>query len=63
MEWTAVLPSAAGWYWVQNDKSAEPTIVQITVVGYGTSTVQNGLVVQNWVIDGTEQWQGPLKPN
>lgn len=62
MTWTTTLPSQTGWYWVQNDAITTPTIVQVSQIGYGTSTIQPALVVANWAIDGKEQWQGPLVP-
>jgi hypothetical protein len=56
-------PSQPGWYWVQNQANPTPTIVYVNQVGYGASTITPALVVQNWTLDGTESWQGPLQPN
>jgi hypothetical protein len=63
MSWSTTSPDQPGWYWVQNDQITTPAIVQVTQIGYGTSTIQPALVVSNWSLDGKEQWQGPLQPN
>jgi hypothetical protein len=63
MALSAIAPTEPGWYWVQNSVNTVPTIVQVSQVGFGASTISPALVVQNWTLNGTEQWSGPLSPS
>jgi hypothetical protein len=64
MALTSGLPTQPGWYWVANDTHPSPTIIRVVQQGWGTSsTIQAGLAVAYWTLDGTEVWEGPLQPS
>lgn len=62
MALTSQAPSSPGWYWVQNTALPTPTIVFVAIQGFGASTITPALIVQNWTLDGSETWQGPIEP-
>lgn len=65
MTFSATLPSTPGYYWVKNDANPTPVIVSVSqqTVGNGTGNLSSYLWVNNWSINGTEQWEGPLIPS
>jgi hypothetical protein len=62
MALTSQAPNSPGWYWVANYAAPTPTIVYVTTQGFGAATLTPALVVQNWSLDGTETWEGPIQP-
>ena len=63
MNWTTNKPMKAGWYWWRKGWNEEPTLVEVTIDGYGflKTGPPSNLIEGGALADASGEWGGRVE--